>query len=149
MSAAQNLDTVTTRLVGPLDGDAIAAQWAIAEPMLARALERDDWKMKPDQLYEQIAAGMMGLYLAQDFATGETLAAMACEVQDYPNARVFSIAYCGGREAWRWAGVAIAEFEREAARLGCHTVRIPGRKGWGRVFPDYRETHRVFERRIA
>lgn len=148
MSAAPNMDMVTTRLVGPLDGDAIAAQWAVAEPMLARALEREGWKMKPDQLHSQIAEGLMGLYLAQDFATGETLAAMACEVQEYPNARVFSIAYCGGREAWRWVHT-IADFEREAARLGCHTVRIPGRKGWGRVFPGYRETFRVYEREIA
>lgn len=146
MSAAAHIEDAV-RLSGPLNGEGVAKLWPQCEPLLASALERDAWKLKPDQLLTQIADGLMGLYVVHDFASGELLAALACEVQDYPNARVFVVAYCGGHDAHRWAQL-IGDVEREAARLGCHVVRIPGRKGWGRVFPEYRETYRVFEREI-
>lgn len=146
MSAA--LDTQTgVSLVGPLDREAVEKLWPVCAPLLAQALERDGWKLKPEQLLAQIAEGLVGLYVVEDFATAEVLAALACEVCEYPNAQVFSVSYLGGRDAHRWVHL-IADVEREAVRLGCHVVRIPGRKGWGRVFPDYAEVHRVFEREV-
>jgi hypothetical protein len=42
----------------------------------------------------------------------------------------------GGRAAGPW-GAVIAAVERGAARLGCTTVEFVGRRGWGRVLPDY------------
>jgi len=136
------------RVIGPLDERGVSDYWPKVEPMLAAALERDGWKLRPADLIAQISEGLMGLYVAHDFEKGDVLGAIAAEVQEYPNARVFSIAYCGGHDLYRWAPL-IADMEREAVRLGCHVVRIPGRKGWGRVFPDYRETHRVFEREVT
>jgi hypothetical protein len=121
--------------------------WPQCEPLLEKALERDGWKLTPDQLLDQICSGLMGLYVVTDLSTAEVLAAAACEALEYPNANVFSIAYLGGREAHRWAHM-IGLLEQEAVDLGCHVVRIPGRKGWARVFPEYREVHRVFEREV-
>lgn len=139
---------VTTRLIGPMDGDAVVDLWPMVEPMLIPALEREGWKLKPDQLFRQIADGLMGLYVVQDFQKGEIVAAMACEVQEYPNALVFSIGYCGGHDLETWVHL-IADFEAEAKRLGCHVLRIGGRKGWGRIFPDYREVLRIYERELV
>lgn len=39
----------------------------------------------------------------------------------------------------------ILHIEGVARMLGCDSVRIYGRKGWGAVLPNYTETHRVFE----
>lgn len=135
-------------VVGPLEEAAVMDAWPKVEGFLADALERDDWKVRPADLLNQIAAGVMGLYVVRDFSTGDTLAALACEVQEYPNASVFNIAYLGGRDLYRWANL-LGEMEREAVRLGCDTLRITGRPGWGRIFPDYREINRVFERRVV
>lgn len=146
MSAALQTDTV--RLLGPLPQEAMEAIWPKAEHLLLPALEHEGWKMKPDQLHDAIASGSMGLYVAHDFATGEVLAALVAEAQEYPNAQVFSLAYCGGEQMERWAHL-ISALEQEAVRLGCHIVRIPGRKGWGHIFPDYREVMRVYEREIV
>lgn len=39
----------------------------------------------------------------------------------------------------------ILHLEGVGRMLGCDSVRIYGRKGWGRVLNNYTETHRVFE----
>ena len=144
---AQQLDTGVA-VIGPLNEQAVRDAWPKVVGYLAEALDRDGGKMLPDDVLEQIAQGLMGLYTVVDFATGEILAALVCEAQEYARESVFNIAYCGGRDLYRWAGL-LGEMEREAARLGCQTVRITGRPGWGRIFPDYREMNRIFERRVV
>lgn len=135
-------------LVGPLDQAAVEKLWGVASEMLIPALEREGWKIKPDQVLKQISEGLMGLYVVQDFISGEVLAALICEAQEYPNAQVFCVSYLGGKDVHRWSHL-IADVEMEALRLGCHIVRIPGRKGWGQIFPTYREVYRVFEREVT
>ena len=147
MSAALHTEEAT-RVIGPLDANGFNHYWPKVEQFLTDALQHEGFKLKPQQLAGQITEGLMGLYVVLDMAHGEVLGALACEVAEYPNENVFVIAYCGGRDLYRWANL-IGEMEREAIRLDCRTVRIPGRKGWGKVFPDYRETYRVYERKLA
>ena len=144
---AQQLDAGVS-VVGPLNEEAVRDAWPKVVGYLAEALDRDGGKMLPGDVLKQIAEGLLGLYTVLDFATGEILAAVVCEVQEYPQESVFNVAYCGGRELYRWAHL-LGEMEREAARLGCQVVRITGRAGWGRVFPDYHEVSRIFERRVV
>lgn len=147
MMEAQQLDAGVS-VVGPLNEEAVRDAWPKVVGYLAEALDRDGGKMLPGDVLKQIADGFAGLYTIVDFETGEILAAIVCDVQEYAHSNVFNLAYCGGRDLYRWAHL-LGDFEREAARLGCDTVRITGRAGWGRVFPDYREICRVFERRIV
>lgn len=135
-------------VVGPLEEAAVRDAWPKVESYLANALARDEWKLGLDDLLSQIADGAMGLYVVRDFAAGEILAAIACEVQEYPAVNVFNVAYLGGRDLYRWAHL-FGELEAEAVRLGCEIVRITGRAGWGRIYPDYKEMNRVFERRVV
>ena len=136
-----------TSLIGPLEEQGVRDAWPKVEGFIREALERDGWKVRPSDLMQQIASGEIGLYVVRDEG-GEILGAVACEVQEYPNANVFNIAYCGGHELHRWAHL-LGNLEAEAARYGCETVRITGRAGWGRVFPDYHEVQRVFERKVV
>ena len=129
-------------LEGPLDEDGVVDVWPKAETMLCDALDRDGCKLLPIDLLQQISEGLMGLYVVRDDVTGELLSAIACEAQEYPRSMVFNIAYCGGRDLHRWAGL-LGALEAEAARLGCDTVRITGRPGWARIFPDYQAKARA------
>jgi hypothetical protein len=43
----------------------------------------------------------------------------------------------------------VAVLEDIARTGGCIAMRIPGRKGWGRVFPGYEERYRVFEKPLV
>lgn len=133
---------------GPLEEGAVIDAWPKVEAWLSAALDRDGMKLRSDDVLEQIAQGLLGLYLIEVDESGELLGVVACEVQEYPNAQVFNIAYCGGKDLYRWAGL-LGAMEAEAVRLGCETLRITGRAGWGRIFPDYREINRVFERKVV
>lgn len=133
---------------GPLEEDAVIAAWPKVEPMMCDALARGGWKLSVEDLIGEIAQGELGVYVVEDDETGELLAALACEIQEHPQVQVFNIAFCAGRDLHRWAHL-FGAMEAEAARLGCPIVRITGRPGWGRVFPDYREVHRVFERKVV
>lgn len=135
-------------LRGPVSDSEIVDVWPKAEAYLAAALERDGWKMHPEDVLKDLSDGVAGLYIIEDDVTGDLIGALTCESMEYPHSSVFVIGVCGGRELYRWAGL-MGAMEQEAARLGCDTVRISGRKGWGAVFPDYTEMHRVFERRIV
>lgn len=135
-------------VIGPLEEGAVRAVWPFVQEYLQNALLVDGGKVSLDDLFKQIGEGTMGLYVVQDFANGDILAAICCEVHEYPNVNVFNVAYLGGRELYRWASL-FGELEAEAVRLGCEIVRMTGRPGWGRIYPDYREVARVFERRVV
>ena len=133
---------------GPLGESEVFDVWPKAEAMFDAALQRDGWKLTTADLLSQVSEGLVGIYLIEDEETGELLAVLAVEVQEYPQSNVLNLAYCGGHDLYRWAGL-LGAMESEAARLGCDTVRITGRPGWGRIFPDYSEAHRVFERKVV
>lgn len=133
-------------LIGPLEESAVMDAWPKVAEFISEALNRDGWKLDSEDVLSQIGDGLMGLYLIAD-DMGEILGAVVAEVQQYPKSSVFNIAYCGGRDLYRWANL-ISGMEAEAARFDCDTVRITGRHGWGRVFPDYVEMNRIFERKV-
>lgn len=135
-------------VVGPLTEEGVRDVWPKVEAYLSDALAREDWKLRPEDLLGQIADGLVGMYAIWDDETGEILGAVCCESFEYPRSNVFNVAVCGGKDLYRWAHL-MGAIEEEAVRLGCDTVRISGRPGWGRVFPDYREVHRVFERKVV
>lgn len=137
-----------TTLTGPLDEDRVMDAWPKVEAFIDSAIAREGWKYTTGDILQQIGEGQLGLYIVTDDETGEILAAIACEVQEYPRRNVFNIAFCGGRDLYRWAGL-LGQLEADAVRFGCDTVSITGRPGWGRVFPDYAEVHRVFERKVV
>lgn len=135
-------------LEGPIGEADIADVWPKAEPLIAQALERDGFKETGETILDQLAHGLCGLYLVRDSQTDEIIASVICDSLEYANSSVFNIGYVAGRDLYRWANL-LGALEQEAVRLGCDTVRITGRPGWGRVFPDYRETNRVYERKVV
>ena len=136
-----------TRLLGPVARERIADVLPVVMPLLAPAFEQDGWKVGVDDLRRLLTTGGMELWCVFDARQTQLLAAIASEVMEYPKARVFCLAFCGGTELERWAHW-ISAFDDIARERGCTSVRIAGRKGWGRVFPEYAERARIFEKRL-
>jgi len=59
-----------------------------------------------------------------------------------------TIVACGGRERARWLPLK-AELETFAKAEGCAAIRIHGRRGWAREFPDYRLTRILLEKELT
>ena len=132
-------------MIGPIGLDRMNEVLSAVIPMLAPAFEADNWKVGVDDLRQMLTSGGFQLYIAFDVVRQEILAALVTEILQYPKAKVFSMAFCGGAELERWAPwiVGLEDLAREA---GCRYTRIAGRRGWGRVFTDYQETHRIYEK---
>lgn len=136
------------RVRGPIEREELISVWPKIESFISDALARDGWKSTLDSFLIDVADGVLGVYVVEDEESSEVIGFVAAEVQEYPQTNVFHLAYCGGVQLWRWAEL-IGSMEAEGARRGCQIVRISGRPGWGRVFPDYREVFRAYERRIV
>jgi len=132
-------------MVGPIWKDRLDEFLPLAIPFLAPALAADGNKVGVEDLRGLCESGGMQLWVCRDAVSKEVVAALVTEVLEYPRGMVFSLAFCGGEQVERWAPW-IAFFEDLAKTGGCMAMRIPGRKGWGRVFPEYEERFRVFEK---
>lgn len=73
-------------------------------------------------------------------------AAAVTELRRTELSRSCVIVACGGRGDW---ASLIGPIENYARAEGCDCVRLFGRKGWGRVLPDYAATKIVLEKRLS
>ena len=122
--------SVETLCVAP---DRVDAMWPHVSEWLKAAAERcGDWTLTAirDCLFNKECL----LWVLWD---GQRLrAACVTEVVILPRGKVCRVVACGGENASSWNG-AFAPIEKYAKELGCVSMRIEGRKGWQRVFPDY------------
>jgi hypothetical protein len=75
-------------------------------------------------------------------------AAAATELTRANGEKFCTIVACGGRERARWLPLK-AELETFAKAEGCAAIRIHGRRGWAREFPDYRLTRVLLEKELS
>lgn len=75
------------------------------------------------------------------------LSVTTTKIVDTPTKRLCVITSCAGSDVREWHHF-IADIERYAAQQGCHAVRIMGRPGWKRVFPDYHEPWICLEKQL-
>lgn len=88
------------------------------------------------------------LWIAWD--GGEIIAAATTKLIKTVNGTVCLITACGGHDmgAERWRKC-IAPIESYAMAEGCTRIRIPGRRGWAAIFPDYQQPWIVLEKRLT
>ncbi|TGD94065.1 hypothetical protein [Methylobacterium nonmethylotrophicum] len=112
--------------------------WPIVEPWLAQACARPGCDVAVGELRDLCAAGSATLVLIGRDA--ELVAAGVVQVAEHHDGRRFAaILAVGGRHARAWRHT-LAQIEDGARRLGCATVEWIGRRGWGRLLPDYAAT---------
>jgi len=90
-----------------------------------------------------------GLQLLWVAADARAIWAAAVTQLTYANGeKLCTIVACGGRERARWLPLK-AELESFAKAEGCAAIRIHGRRGWAREFPDYRLTRILLEKEFT
>ena len=91
-----------------------------------------DWT--PEAIKDHLDKGECLLWILWD---GQLHAACVTQLVIVPKkGKICTIVACGGDQVIPW-DVAFKPIEKYAAQHGCASMRIEGRPGWQRVFPDY------------
>ncbi|HTF75068.1 MAG TPA: hypothetical protein VK620_12175 [Bradyrhizobium sp.] len=98
------------------------------------------------QVDADVRAGRMLLWIAID-ERANLKAAAVTELAVIQGRKVGTIVACGGHGLKDFAGF-IAELENHFRAEGCVASRILGRKGWARIYPDYRVRSIVMEKAL-
>lgn len=142
---AQGAPDAGVSVVG-IQSQNIAGAWGVLGPWVERLVGLDA-RMRISEVRRRLEAAEMQLFVAWDEASGEILAAMLTEVDQYPARRVFSVQFLAGEQMERWIGY-LPALERWARAAGCAEIEVRGRPGWGRV-TGYEERCRVFAKDLG
>ena len=93
-----------------------------------------------------VRAGTLLLWVAAD--SRAIWAAAVTQLTRANGERFCTIVACGGRERARWLPLK-SELEAFARAEGCRALRIYGRRGWARQFPDYKLTRILLEKELT
>lgn len=122
--------TARTLCVSP---DEIDRVLPLVTDMLTAAVEKcGDWTLR--EVCYALQGAQALLWIVWD---GEKLSAAAVsQLIAVPKGKICQVIACGGAsESWPEA---IQPIEQYAKAEGCVSMRIRGRPGWSRVFPDYK-----------
>lgn len=114
--------------------------WPHAKHLIRAAIEATNLSRFED-IERDILDGKQLLWLAWD---GQQIEAAAA-TQLLPGVCVLTA--CSGHHRERWLKL-FEQIEKYAADEGCKTMRIFGRKGWGRVLDGYRADYVILEKEL-
>lgn len=119
--------------------------WHHVRPLAGAALDRTDLGSL-SELDTDVLSGRALLWIVHSDGRGIECAAVT-QIQKTQASKVCMILACGGSGAERWKHL-LSGVEEYAKSENCDAVRFTGRKGWKRIYPEYREIGAVFERRL-
>ena len=136
----------TVPILYPVPPEAIDGYWPLVAPHLARAVERSKETTTTD-LFWMCKNDEASLWVVEE--QGSVASAFVAECLTFPTEhKVMRITYGGGDGLMDAMKILMPEFEAAAKSLGCDMVEIHGRRGWRRVFPDFRESAIVLSKEV-
>ncbi len=118
----------------------VAQVWPRVAGCVQKALDRQsEWRLA--DIHEQLMNQRMQLWVVP-----WTLAVVT-QIQTYPGARICMLVLCGG-EGLDENKALLREIEQWARSLGCDEMRIQGRAGWRRVYPEYEPIATVMRKKL-
>lgn len=129
----------------PIDAPHVSFFWPVAKAMLEPAVTRGT-KCSIDQVLDDLVNRRAQLWLCVRDDIPEM--ALVTVLTIYPSRRVCQIAFAGGQDARFWVQH-LHTIEEFAEANDCTSVEWFGRRGWGRLRPDYLEQGTVYSKEIA
>jgi hypothetical protein len=127
-----------------IDPAYVSRVWPLVSHLIRAAMR----KGRISEFADVEAAVLSGSQLLWVAADRQAIWAAAVTQLSRANGEKFcTIVACGGRERARWLPLK-AELEAFAKAEGCAAIRIHGRRGWAREFPDYRLTRILLEKEL-
>lgn len=89
-----------------------------------------------DVIQREVLAGEKYLWVAADEAA--IWAAVVTGLHTQQGQKFCMVWVAGGKNRELWHAPMQAAIEQFAKDEGCYSIRLGGRKGWGRAFPDFK-----------
>jgi hypothetical protein len=97
-----------------------------------------------DELRDSVLSGPSLLWIIT--SDGEIKGAVITDlIVNQRGEKICDLVACGGKDLDSWRHL-MPDLEKFAKSEGCQKVRLSGRRGWGRVFADFREAHVTYEK---
>lgn len=117
-------------------------------PELARATDLTGGMLTPAHVLELCRDRTWVLWVVIDSEAAEQLAVAVTGISvAQTGVRICTVWLCAGYEMSRWRHL-LPELEEYARREGASVMEIHGRRGWEKVYPEYREAFRVLQKEI-
>jgi hypothetical protein len=121
---------------------------SLAREMLAPAFERTQ-KIDIEDVLDACRYDTMQLwFLCEKDAGRRAIGCIVTELIYLPQRKVARVIAAAGKDAMRWKPC-IGKFEEWARAEGCAALELVGRKGWGRIQPEYQEIERVYSKELG
>lgn len=133
----------------------IDKMWPLVLPLLSPSFDRtnqldaEDAKILCEDHMAQLWIVWAPEEIAGDGKTGALFGAAITSIDCYSNGyKVLSFLAFGGTRAKEWAVSSLETIEKFAIAEECHAVELKGRKGFGRVLPEYKPTAWVYTKEL-
>lgn len=146
MEASIVTSRVETDLCG-IESKDVDTVWERVEPMLRPAIDRQDFYSMED-IKAQCRDKSMQLWVLVQPEDMLLRGAIVTQICEYPQKTTCLILLCGGRGLADWKDC-ISMVEEWAKLIECDDVEFIGRKGWGKVFPQYDIDSVVYRKTIT
>jgi hypothetical protein len=127
-----------------VDPKRIGEVWPHVEHFIRFAMQKGRLS-EFDDVKRSVFSGSALLWVITEDAV--ILGAGVTELSTVHGEKFCTIVACGGRDKDRWLATK-ERIERYARDEGCHTMRIYGRRGWAREFPDYKLSRVLLEKEL-
>lgn len=126
-----------------IDPAHVNKMWPLVRPLIREAMENGGGD------FVTVEAGVLnGDKLLWIVADEQAIWAGVVTGLHVENGNKFCVIWaCGGREKDRWLPL-ISVIEQFAKDEGCASIRVYGRKGWGRTLPDYKLISIILEKAL-
>ena len=126
-----------------VDRELVETVWPKVKHFIDPAVRVGDWSF--EAIEKEVLDGSAIMLVALD---GEKFIAVAViQIWETHRGRLCVILASGGKQLHRWKDF-MALVEDYARKQGCSCVRLYGRKGWKRIFPDFAEPWITLEKRL-
>lgn len=137
----------TVELIRLLPGD-LAYLWPLLKEHVRTAVSKTE-KVTEADVCELGQSGDWQIWVVWNMDISDPLAVFATELAVYPSGhKVARINLAGGVGLDHWKQV-IERFERWARDEGCDAAEICGRRGWGKIYPDYALIESTFSKELG
>lgn len=110
--------------------------WPHVQEFMKGAAEYTFGRYHEEDIYDLVSQ-RPGYHLWVAFAPGPVYyGAVVTGFTEYPNKRVLTMHFCGGKEIHRWKDPMLALFRRWAKDTQCAAIEFTGRKGWAKLFAN-------------